>query len=203
MTARMLVVDDKPHLREMVATILERAYEVTRASDGREALALIESQPFDVVVSDIRMPFADGFAVLEAVRRKSAQTQVVLLTGYASVPDAVVAMRKGAFDYIEKPFDPDMLTLVVSRAIERSRQGQAAGSEVLATGVGQAPGRVTFRQAVADARDRASRDYLVWLMSRYGGNVTQACRAAGLQRESLHRVLRQAGIRTEPFKDCA
>jgi CheY-like chemotaxis protein len=72
MTARVLVIDDKLHLLEVMASILESAYEVTRAPDGREALALIESQPFDVVVSDIRMPYADGFGVLEGCSRPCA-----------------------------------------------------------------------------------------------------------------------------------
>jgi DNA-binding NtrC family response regulator len=202
MSARVLVVDDKPHLLELVGSILEGTYEVTRAPDGGAALALIESEPFDVVVSDIRMPRADGFAVLSAVRRRSAETQVVLLTGYASIQDAVAAIRKGAYDYVEKPFDPADLALVVARALERRRAGtgQVPWEVPGAAGAAGAPGRRTFREAVAAARDRASRDYLIWLMRKFGGNVTQACREAGLERESLHRLLRQAGVRTEQFK---
>lgn len=198
--ARVLVVEDKPHLLELVAAILEEAYEVTKAGDGAAALALIEAQSFDVVVTDVRMPHADGFQVLAAARRRSAETQIVLLTAYASVPDAVAAMREGAYDYVEKPFDPDNLALVVARALEQRRHPQSPRSDLGVSGVGEAPARKGFREAVATARDRASRDYLVRLMRDFDGNVTRASTEAGLARESLHRVLRRHGIRPEEFK---
>ncbi len=199
--ARVLVVEDKAHLLDLVASILEEAYEVTKASDGAAALALIESsQPFDVIVTDVRMPRADGFHVLAAARRFSPDTQVVLLTAYASVSDAVAAMRAGAYDYVEKPFDPDNLALVVARALEQRRDPQSRRMDLGGAGAGEPPATRGYRQVVADARDRVSREYLVRLMRTFDGNVTRASSEAGLARESLHRVLRRYGVRPEEFK---
>jgi DNA-binding NtrC family response regulator len=199
--ARVLVVDDKPHLLDLVASILGEAHEVTRASDGAAALGLIESeQPFDVIVTDVRMPRADGFQVLGAARRRDPGTQVVLLTAYASIPDAVAAMREGAYDYVEKPFHPDNLALVVARALERRRDPRSPAIDLGAPGEGARSARKGFREVVTAARDHASREYLVRLMREFNGNVTRASRVAGLARESLHRVLRRHGLAPEEFK---
>jgi len=201
--ARLLVVEDKPHLLDLVATILAEAHDVTKAADGAVALELIEAQPpFDVVVTDVRMPRADGFQVLAAARRRDPDTQVVLLTAYASIPDAVAAMREGAYDYVEKPFHPDSLALVVARALERRRNPGTPQVDLSRVGPGpdEPPARKPFRDVVGEARDRASREYLVRVMTEFGGNVPRASRVAGLARESLHRVLRRYGVRPEEFK---
>jgi DNA-binding NtrC family response regulator len=128
MTARLrvLVVDDKENMRRLVARILADAFEVEEAEDGARALALVATRPYDVVVSDIRMPGADGFELLAAVKAREPATEVVLMTGYATVPDAVRAMKLGAYDYLEKPFDPDAALAVVTRAAERKRLADAA-----------------------------------------------------------------------------
>jgi two-component system response regulator AtoC len=123
---RVLVVDDKENMRRLVARILADAFEVEEADDGARALALVATRPYDVVVTDIRMPGADGFELLAAVKARAPATEVVLMTGYATVQDAVRAMKQGAFDYLEKPFDPDAALAVVQRAAERKRLADAA-----------------------------------------------------------------------------
>jgi DNA-binding NtrC family response regulator len=119
--ARVLVVDDKENMLGLFARILGDEYELTTAGDGGRALSLVATQEFDVVVTDIKMPAADGFEVLAAVKSRSPDTEVVMMTGHASVQDAVEAMKKGAYDYLQKPFDPDAAAMVVSRALERRR----------------------------------------------------------------------------------
>ncbi len=84
-------------------------------------MALIAEHEFDVVVTDLKMPGASGFTVLESVKARWPETEVVLLTSSGSVPDAVEAMKQGAYDYIQKPFEPDAAGLVVARALERRR----------------------------------------------------------------------------------
>src|SRR5690348_166152 len=106
MVAKVLIIDDRASVLELVATILS-TYSVTRAHDGAAAIALLSSGNFDVVVTDVRMPCADGFEVLQAVKRFSPTTQVIVMTAFATVANAVMAVRQGAYDYIEKPFDPD------------------------------------------------------------------------------------------------
>ena len=189
----VLVVDDKQAVTELMMTILRDGYDVTSTCDAREAMELLERREFAVVLTDVRMPGASGFDVLAAVRRRATATRVVMMTGFASVPDAVRAMREGAFDYVAKPLDAPEVQLVVARALEDRVLG--ARQEPQATAVD-----VRFHEAVLAARHRASRNYLVALMKQSGGNVTRAARQAGMARESLHRVLKQYGVRSEDFK---
>ena len=128
---RVLVVDDKENITKLLARILEPEFEVTTAGDGTRALALVGATEFDVIVSDIRMPGADGMAVLAETRRLHPDTEVILMTAYATVQDAVVAMKQGAYDYLQKPFEPDEAVLVVRRAVER-RQLRAQARDLQA-----------------------------------------------------------------------
>jgi DNA-binding NtrC family response regulator len=123
---RVLVVDDKENMLKLFAKILAEGYELTTAGDGARALALVASEAFDVVVTDIRMPGASGFELLQAVKARAPGTEVVMMTGYATVADAVQAMRMGAYDYLEKPFDPDAAGRVVAAAAAHKRQRDAA-----------------------------------------------------------------------------
>jgi two-component system response regulator HydG len=126
--ARILVVDDKENMLKLFAKILGDEYELQTAAEGGRALSLVEIQDFDVVVTDLKMPGADGFRVLSAVKQKQPDTEVIMMTAYAAVNEAVEAMKQGAYDYLEKPFDPDAAVLAVSRALERKRlKEQAAG----------------------------------------------------------------------------
>ena len=126
--ARILVVDDKENILKLFARILGDGYELTTAADGGRAISLIAVQPFDVVVTDLRMPGADGFEVLRAVKARAPETEVIMMTAYATVGDAVEAMKQGAYDYLQKPFDPDDASLVVARALERKRLKEQAAS---------------------------------------------------------------------------
>jgi two-component system response regulator HydG len=124
--ASVLVVEDKENMLKLLERVLGEAHGVRTAENGTRALALLESQTFDVVVTDIRMPGADGFEVLNAVKKGSPQTEVILITAHASIPRAVEAIKQGAYDYLAKPFDPDELVLVVARALERKRLREQA-----------------------------------------------------------------------------
>lgn len=189
---RVLVVDDKESVLQLMASILGGAYEVTTTADPLQAMSLVEDGRFDAVLTDIRMPGASGFDVLRAAKGSSA-TQVVMMTGFASIPDAVDAMRRGAFDYVQKPVEADEIALVVARALEQ-RDRDRGEPALLET---------DFRRAVIAARDRASREYLVALLRQFGGNVTHAAAQAGMTRESLHRLLRRYEVRSEDFKHAA
>ena len=127
MKARVLVCDDKENFTKLFRRILpEDRYDVTTAEDGARALALVAAGDFDVIVSDIRMPGADGLAVLREARSRDQDVEVILMTAYATVPAAVDAIREGAYDYLAKPFEPDEALLVVDRALERRRLRQQA-----------------------------------------------------------------------------
>jgi DNA-binding NtrC family response regulator len=126
--ARILVVDDKENIVKLFARILGAGYRLTTAADGGRAIALVAAQPFDVVVTDLRMPGADGFEVLRAVKARAPETEVIMMTAYATVGDAVEAMKQGAYDYLQKPFDPDDASLVIARALERKRHREQSAS---------------------------------------------------------------------------
>ena len=118
---RVLVVDDKENIVRLIARVLSPEFEVTTAEDGTRALALIAAEVFDVVISDLRMPGADGMTVLAETRRLLPDTEVILMTAYATVHAAVDAMKQGAYDYLQKPFEPEEALLVVRRAFERKQ----------------------------------------------------------------------------------
>ncbi|NMC71267.1 MAG: sigma-54-dependent Fis family transcriptional regulator [Myxococcales bacterium] len=126
--ARVLVVDDDRALRRLALDVLAVAgHELLEAPDGARALALLRERPVDVVVSDLRMPGLDGLQLLAATRKLADPPVVVLLTAFGSVPQAVEAMRLGAFDFLEKPLpSPATLRRVVERAW-RERRAAAAG----------------------------------------------------------------------------
>jgi DNA-binding NtrC family response regulator len=202
--ARILVVDDKPNVCEIVATVLEK-YDVATASNGSEALALIASESFDVIVTDVCMPGANGHEVLVAAKARSAHTQVVLMTGFATVADAVSAMKQGACEYIEKPFHPDDILLAVAQALQPCTIGAAGAPPVVAEVAGSrgqvgATTSLPYRKAIDAARAAASRNYLGALMREFGGNVTRAAERAGMDRENLHRLLRRFGLHSSDFR---
>ena len=127
MKARVLVCDDKENFTKLFRRILPaERYDVTAAEDGHRALALVAAGDFDVIVSDIRMPGADGLEVLREAKSRDPDAEVILMTAYATVPAAVDAIRQGAYDYLAKPFEPDEALLVVDRALERRRLKQQA-----------------------------------------------------------------------------
>lgn len=190
--ARVLVVDDKESVLDLMSSILGITYDVVRTADAFEAVRLMEEGAFDVLLTDVRMHGVSGFDLLDAARRCLPPPSVVMMTGYASIPDAVEAMRRGAFDYVAKPLEADEIALVVARALQaRSGQGGGLAVEGVAT---------EFREAMIAARDQASRDYLVALMRQFRGNVTRAASQAGMTRESLHRLLRRYAVRSEDFR---
>ena len=202
---RVLVIEDRPSVLKLMVSVLEGGYDVTTASEGATALSLIGSETFDVVLTDVRMPGATGFDVLRAIRNRAQGPQVVMMTAYANVADAVAAIKLGAYDYVAKPLDADEISLVVARAVERQREraegnrdGDAAEDEHLDGDSAEVS--VGFHDAVEEARRRASRRYLMKLMRLFAGNVTQAAKRAGMTRESLHRVLKQYGVRSGPHR---
>jgi DNA-binding NtrC family response regulator len=118
----ILLVDDEPDLRSSLGQVLrEEGHAVDLAADGEAAMARLAAQPFHLVVSDVRLPKLDGLALLRRVRRDFPTTEVVLMTAYGSIGDAVSAMKDSAVDYLTKPFAIDELVTVVDRIDDRFR----------------------------------------------------------------------------------
>jgi DNA-binding NtrC family response regulator len=120
--ASILVIDDEEIMREILETLLTReGYNVRLASGGAEGLELARSLPFDAVIVDMMMPGMDGLAVLEELRKQDEELPVIMITAYASMENAIAAMKRGAFDYITKPFKNDEVLVVLRNAVERRR----------------------------------------------------------------------------------
>jgi DNA-binding NtrC family response regulator len=119
----LLVVEDDALARKNLQHILERdgEYQVTAASDGAEALELLSGREFHLVLTDLRMEKVDGMRVLEAVRKGHPQTEVIMLTAFASVDSAIEAMKQGAFHYIAKPYKIEEVRTQVANALEKAR----------------------------------------------------------------------------------
>ena len=113
----VMILDDEPIVGKRLKPVLTKAgFEVEVFEDPTAALARLTEQPFDIVVTDLRMEGVDGIHVLEHVMEKCHHTRVILITGYATVEVAREALVKGAFDFIAKPFKPKELTAVVNKA---------------------------------------------------------------------------------------
>ena len=122
---RILVVDDERSMRELLAIVLRReGYEVLLAENGRAAIALLEREPVDLLISDIKMPDLSGVDVLRAAKKIDRDILGIMITAFASTDTAVEAMRLGACDYISKPFDVDLLKMKVREKIENRQLKQ-------------------------------------------------------------------------------
>jgi len=122
---RILVVDDERSMRELLSIVLAReGYQVVAAETGRQALQVLERQPIDLLISDIKMPDMSGVDVLRAAREADHDVAGIMITAFASTETAVEALRLGASDYLTKPFDVDELKIVVRNAIERRQLRQ-------------------------------------------------------------------------------
>jgi len=120
--SRVLVVDDEPEVRQVVRRALERlGHRVTEASDGHEAIKTLDGGGFDLVVSDLRMPHADGFAVLRKAQEPALRTPVIILTASTLISECVEAMRFGAFNFLVKPCNGEELKSVVEAALAQGR----------------------------------------------------------------------------------
>ena len=120
----ILLADDERGTREVLAKFLRMQYDVTLAEDGGIALNLLDRNNYDLVLTDIRMPGADGLAVLRKTLEKDPAPPCILFTAYGSIETAVDAMRKGAFDFVTKPVNFDQLEIVIARALETGRMKQ-------------------------------------------------------------------------------
>jgi len=141
---RILVVDDEFHLRDSIRILLEKdGYQVATAATGEDALEAMESSPAQVVISDIRMPGMDGIQLLQHIKSRYPQTEVIMLTGYPTIEAAVNAIKQGAYDYVTKPFKINTLTLTLNQALERQRLSREVGELRALLGVYEASKAIT------------------------------------------------------------
>ncbi|HEX6558354.1 MAG TPA: response regulator, partial [Longimicrobiales bacterium] len=117
---KVLAVDDEQVVCESIRRVLsQEGYQVMTTTSSREGVDLIRKHTFDLLLLDIKMPEIDGIEFLREARAVSPETEVIIVTGYATIETAVEAIKLGAFDYLEKPVSPPQLIVAAARALER------------------------------------------------------------------------------------
>lgn len=176
----VLVVDDKKNLLRLLAKVLRDDAEVLMAECGTEAIRLLQREPVDAILCDLRMPDMEGIDVLKECKRLRPRAEFVLMTAYASVPTAVEALRLGAYDYLIKPFEPEHARAVVLRAIGRAASTisdappAVSGSEILPGMIGRS---ATMRELAEVVHQIAPSDATVLLLGETGTGKELIARA--------------------------
>ena len=134
---RALIVDDEESIRDILVGFFESfGFEAVPASDGEEALELYKKESFDVVISDMMMPNMNGMELLNELKQIDPDVIFILITGYPSLETAIEAIKKGARDYITKPFNIDEIKIKIDRALlERNLQGMVKSSRGIMWGL--------------------------------------------------------------------
>ncbi|HEX2960502.1 MAG TPA: response regulator, partial [Ignavibacteriales bacterium] len=126
---RILVIDDDESIRKTITNYLKKqGYEAISAPDGISGVEMAEKEQIDLVISDIRMPGLNGLEVLDKVKAMDDQVQVILITAHDDMQSTVLAMQKGAYDYIEKPLEIERLKVAVKRALENKKLSEQLSS---------------------------------------------------------------------------
>ena len=183
--ARILIVDDDTGIRtHLAAGVCELGHEAEVAADAMEALAVMDRSAFDVVLSDVRMAGMDGLTLLRELRRRHPEAGVVLMTAYATIPDAVEAIRGGAYDYLVKPFSLEQVGLVLARLLEVQtlRHENRALRQAVEAPLPLESRNPTMQQILATARRAAASDAAVLVTGENG--VGKTVMAAAIHRWS-------------------
>jgi two-component system response regulator HydG len=141
--ARLLIVEDKASFRALLVKLLsppQQPHQVDAVGDAEAAADCLDRQAYDLVLTDVRLPGADGFSVLARCAQSPGAPEVVMMTAFATIDAAVAAVKAGAYDYLAKPFEPDDLVLTIDRALERRALRRRADAAEAALQRLQAPG---------------------------------------------------------------
>jgi DNA-binding NtrC family response regulator len=201
-----LVVDDEEYVRDSLGEMLQgEGFSVSLAHDASSALRVLDEEPVDVVVTDLRMPGGDGLELLTSTSARNIPVPVIMITGAGTVGDAVAAMKAGAFDLVQKPVDPEELCLLVTRAVEHRglvgevRRLRDTLSEMRGQLVGGSPAMETVRAAIESV---AISDATVLVVGESGtgkGLVAEAVHAASPRAAGAFVRVHCAAIPAELF----
>jgi len=201
---RILVVDDDEFVLQLVRVWLESSnFEVITASDETSALQVVETQSIDLSILDLNLPKGDGISLMEDIHSIEPEMPVIIQTGYGSIESAVEAVKKGAYHYLTKPLNRQILIFEISRALENRK---------LTDEITRLRGLLRAKYALEDifsqegikpldeARACFEENYLTKLLEITGGSVGGAAQLAGIRRADLYNLLKKYNLRPEDFK---
>jgi DNA-binding NtrC family response regulator len=227
---RVLVIDDEESMRHALAKGLERAgFRTTTAATGRGGVELFVAGGFDAVLTDVRLPDLSGLDITAILVEMDASVPVVVMTGYGTMEVALEAMRRGAKDYVQKPFRVEDVARILARAVQESRlsrenrrlralverrlspegfeEVEAELAALRGTGAGQGASETSAQGGVPlslrEAQRRFEIQYVEELLAQTAGNVAAAARLAGISRPNFHKKLKTLGIEAQRFKEAA
>ncbi|MBL8684320.1 MAG: response regulator [Myxococcales bacterium] len=176
----LIVDDDRPFREALAAAFTRRGYEVRAVANADDALALCAEWVPERAVLDVRMPGLSGLELLRALKRIDPNTEIVLLTGYGSIPSAVEAVRAGATNYLTKPAEPDEIEAAFRSDLREAREVRDARETRTDAVSGETP-----------SLDRANWEHIQRVLADCGGNISEAARRLGLHRRTLQRKLQK------------
>jgi DNA-binding NtrC family response regulator len=195
MPTKILLVEDEQMLRESLAQLLsDEGYQVVQASDGKAGYDAALAEPFDLVLTDIRMPVMDGMTLLKNLQHVIPQTPIIVITGFGTVDSAVTAMRAGAADYVLKPVQFEDVSIRIKRALEfgEMRRNRSILTEQMAS-------QSTFHDLVGDSPSMKSLFDLVRKLSSVQSSVL-IVGESGTGKELFARAIHYNGVtREKPF----
>lgn len=138
MSTRILIAEDEAiSLKHLTYALEKEGYEVTGTKDGVSAFSLFEKNAYDVIIADIKMPGMDGLTLLEKIKAKEVEAEVIIITGFGSIESAIDAMKKGASEYITKPFNLDELNIKIKKVLEKKRIEKENAALKISLGIDQ------------------------------------------------------------------
>lgn len=195
METNILVVDDDRGICSVVSRELKRqGYQVTTLCDPTEVAAMLNQRHFEIVISDMKMPVMSGLDVLELVKKKSPSSEIIIMTGYASIESTIECLRGGAFDFLDKPFVPGSILSSVRRALKKIRRNEAVLSAARGIVASLDLASVT-RAIVCSARDAVQADVAMLLEPDQDDRIglpQDAATTSALQIAIAHAVLERA-----------
>lgn len=184
---KILLVDDEALIRQAIGEMLQDdGHVVCTSGDGAEALRLILSRTFDLVICDVQLPSLDGLSILKRAREEAPETDFLMITAAAKVPDAVLAVKAGCIDYLAKPFGADELLDRIEELAHcrAARKANAQGAREVPN-----PDEIV---PLAPAVRAFEKGYLIRALEAMGGRRAETAAKLGISRKSLWQKLRRA-----------
>jgi len=223
MSDTILIVDDEEGIRILVQGILEdEGYKTLLAKNSQQALAHVAGGQVNLVIQDIWLEESelDGLEILSHVKKDNPYLPFIMISGHGTVETAVSSLKKGAYDFIEKPFKSDRLLIMITRALENARllceneslksQGRVQPRQAVPAKVVEAPKEVVgyplegvdlMQYPLKEAREIFEKKYLDMQIQRFDGNISKTAEFIGMERSALHRKLKMLSERTSSSDD--